>query len=191
MPDKAVRGAPDWREKLHPPSLERIASWLARALEYGAAGIMFALVPLGPFVAGAIARDASYVRRYRATLIRSVGHARAMLRDRAISRYLLRPRRAAAARRERIVGACTHCGNCCLNRSCLFLEFDAAGRSRCRIYGSRFWSVLNCSRYPESRNDIELYRCTSFTAVTGAGAPRHRVIPVWRTDLPAAEPLER
>ena len=190
MPDKAVRGAPDWREKLHPPSLERMACWLARALEYGAAGIMFALVPLGPFVAGAIARDGSYVRRYRATLIRSVAHAHAMLRDRAISRYLLRPRRV-AAQRERIVGACTHCGNCCLNRSCLFLEFDADGRSRCRIYGSRFWGVLNCSRYPESRNDIELYRCASFTAVPGPGAPRYRIIPVWRADIPAAEPLER
>jgi len=189
MSDKAVRDAPSRREKLHPPSLEAIAAWLARALEYGAAGIMFALVPLGPFVAGAIARDASYVRRYRTTLIRSVAHAHGMLRDRAISRYLLRPRR--AVRRERIVGACTHCGNCCLNRSCLFLEFDAGGRSRCRIYGSRFWSVLNCSRYPESRNDIELYRCMSFAAVPGPGAPRYRVIPVWRADIPATEPLER
>jgi hypothetical protein len=191
MPDKAVYGAPDRREKLHLPSLERIASWLARSLEYGAAGIMFALVPLGPFVAGAIARDASYVRRYGATLIRSVAHARAMLRDRAISRYLLRPRRAMAVQRERIIGACTHCGNCCLNRSCLFLAFEVGGRSRCRIYGSRFWSALNCSRYPESRNDIELYRCTSFAALPGPGTPRYRVIPVWRADIPATEPLER
>jgi hypothetical protein len=116
-----------------------------------------------------------------------------MLRDRAISRYLLRPRRAARAKpREHIVGACTHCGNCCLNRSCLFLDFDDGGRSRCRIYASRFWGLLNCSRYPESRNDIELYRCTSFTAVPGPDAPRHRVIPVWRADIPpAVEPVER
>ena len=192
MPDQAVRCAPHRREKLHAPSLETIASWLARALEYGATAIMFVLLPLGPFVASVIARDASYVRRYRATFMRIAADARAMLRDRAISRYLLRPRRTAAASApERIVGACTHCGNCCLNRSCLFLDFDDRGRSRCRIYASRFWGLLNCSRYPESRNDIELYRCTSFTALPGSDAPRHRVIPVWRVDIPAVEPVER
>ncbi len=187
MPDEVMHDAPRWREKLYAPRLETIAFWLARGLEYGATGLMFALLPLGPFVASAIARDASYARRYRATLIRGAAHAKAMLRDRAISRYLLRRRRSAEAPRELIVGACTHCGNCCLNRSCLFLDFDAGGRSRCRIYGSRFWGLLNCSRYPESRNDIELYRCASFTALTAPDAPRHRVIPVWRVDGPAAQ----
>jgi hypothetical protein len=186
MRDEVMRDAPRWREKLYPPRLETVASWLARGLEYSATGLMFALLPLGPFVASAIARDASYARRYRATLLRGAAHARAMLRDRAISRYLLRRRRARMPR-ERIVGACTHCGNCCLNRSCLFLDFDASGRSRCRIYGSRFWGLLNCSRYPESRNDIELYRCASFTALPAPDALRHRVIPVWRVDVPAAE----
>lgn len=187
MPDEVMRDAPRWREKLYAPRLETIALWLARGLEYSATGLMFALLPLGPFVASAIARDASYARRYKATLIRGAAHARAMLRDRAISRYLLRRRRSAGAPREHIVGACTHCGNCCLNRSCLFLDFDAGGLSRCRIYGSRFWGLLNCSRYPESRNDIELYRCASFTALAAPDAPRHRVIPVWRVDAPAAQ----
>jgi hypothetical protein len=194
MPDEVMHDARHWREKRHHPRLEAIAARLARGLEYGATGLMFVLLPIGPFVASAIARDTSYARRYRTTVIRGAVHARGMLRDRAISRYLLRRRRnAAAAPKERIVGACTHCGNCCLNRSCLFLEFDDAGRSRCHIYGSRFWGLLNCSRYPESRNDIELYRCESFTAVPAPDAPRHRVIPVWRVDVPAteAEPVER
>jgi hypothetical protein len=192
MQGEATRCAPRWRARLQLPRPERIASWLSRGLEYGAGVVMFALLPMVPFVASAIARDASYARRYMATLARGAAHIKAMLRDRAISRYLLRPRRtAAAAPREHIVGACTHCGNCCLNRSCLFLDFDDRGRSRCRIYGSRFWGLLNCSRYPESRNDIELYRCTSFTALPGSDAPRHRVIPVWRVDIPAVEPVER
>jgi len=193
MPDEVMHDAPRWREKLHTPRLDMIASWLARGLEYGATGLMFALLPLGPFVASAIARDASYTRRYRATLMRGAAHARAMLRDRAISRYLLRRRRSTEAPREHIVGACTHCGNCCLNRSCLFLDFDGAGRSSCRIYGGRFWGLLNCSRYPESRNDIELYRCASFTALAAQETTRRRVIPVWRVDIPAAqgEPVER
>jgi hypothetical protein len=192
MPDEVIRDAPHRREKLQLPRLETIASWLARGLEFGATGLMFALLPLGPFIATAIARDGSYTRRYRATLVRGAAHARAMFRDRAISRYLLRRRRnGGAGTRDYIVGACTHCGNCCLNRSCVFLDFDDGGRSRCRIYGSRFWGLLNCSRYPESRNDIELYRCTSFTALTGPEAPRHRVIPVWRVDIPAGEPVKR
>lgn len=192
MPDEVMGGARHWRERLQPPRLETVTFWLARGLEYGATGVMFALLPIGPFVASAIARDASYTRRYRATLIRGAAHARAMLRDRAISRYLLRRRRTGGAGpREHIVGACTHCGNCCLNRSCIFLDFDDRGRSSCRIYGGRFWGLLNCSRYPESRNDIELYRCTSFAALTAPEPLRHRVIPVWRADIPTAEPIER
>ena len=119
MPDEVMHDAPRWREKQH-PRLEAIASWLARGLEYGATGLMFVLLPIGPFVVSAIARDASYARRYKTTVIRGAVHARGMLRDRAISRYLLRRRRSAGAPpKERIVGACTHCGNCCLNRSCL------------------------------------------------------------------------
>jgi hypothetical protein len=194
MPDDVMHDAPQWREKRPPPRLETVASWLARGLEYGATGLMFVFLPIGPFIVSAIARDPSYTRRYKTTVIRGAVHARGMLRDRAISRYLLRRRRnAGVAQKERIVGACTHCGNCCLNRSCLFLEFDDGGRSRCRIYGSRFWGLLNCSRYPESRNDIELYRCASFTAMPASEGPRHRVIPVWRVDVPAAkaEPVER
>ncbi len=194
MPDEVMHNASRWREKLHPPRLETIASCLARGLEYGATGLMFALLPIGPFVVSAIARDPSYARRYKATVVRGAIHARGMFRDRAISRYLLRGRRnAAGAPKERIVGACTHCGNCCLNRSCVFLELDDGGRSRCRIYGSRFWGLLNCSRYPENRNDIELYRCASFTALPAVDTSRRRVIPVWRVDVPSAkaEPVER
>ena len=194
MPDEVMHDAPHWREKRHPPRLEAVAAWLARGLEYGATGLMFVLLPIGPFVVSAIARDPSYARRYKTTVIRGAAHARGMLRDRAISRYLLRRRRnTAVAPKDRIVGACTHCGNCCLNRSCLFLEFDASGRSSCRIYGSRFWGLLNCSRYPESRNDIELYRCASFTVLPAPDTPRHRVIPVWRVEVPGAEaePVER
>ena len=194
MPDEVMHDAPHWREKRPPPRVEVIAAWLARGLEYGATGLMFLLLPIGPFVVSAIARDPSYARRYKTTIVRGAAHARGMLRDRAISRYLLRRRRnATVAPKERIVGACTHCGNCCLNRSCVFLEFDDGGRSRCHIYGSRFWGLLNCSRYPESRNDIELYRCASFTALPAPDAPRRRVIPVWRVDVPTAEaePVER
>ena len=152
------------------------------------------MLPLAPLVVSAIAHDISYARRYKTTLLRGATHARAMFRDRAISRYLLhRGRKIPPGAHERIVGACTHCGNCCLNRGCVFLEFDPVGRSRCEIYGSRFWRLLNCSRYPESRTDIELYQCNSFFALPAPAseAPRYRVIPVWRAEVPAVDPVER
>ncbi|MFN9187618.1 MAG: hypothetical protein ACK5WG_13935, partial [Betaproteobacteria bacterium] len=66
---------------------------------------------------------------------------------------------------ERIEGTCTHCGQCCTNKACVFVQFDALGRSSCRIYDTAFWRWLSCGSYPVSREDIEVYRCPSFRVI--------------------------
>ena len=173
-----LRG-PRWRARLRSRRAVSIGYALARAAEYLAVATGFILLPFVPFAASAVARDWSYGRRYAATLARSPGHFRAILRDRAISRFLMqRLADARPAPKERIVGACTHCGNCCLSRSCLFLDFDEAGRSSCRIYGTSFWNRLSCSLYPANRRDIELYRCPSFSTVPEPETRRRPVIPL-------------
>ncbi|MGH8630941.1 MAG: hypothetical protein ACREU7_09285 [Burkholderiales bacterium] len=156
---KAQTGTPS-RNELTP----RRAEWLARgakATELLALAAGYLLLPLWPLVAGALARDWRYVSRYPRSVLAAVAHMRAGYRTHALARHLVRtlaPRGSAKP-----VGRCTHCGNCCLQKSCIFVEFDPAGHSSCRIYGTRLWKLLACGEYPVDAQDIELYACPSFS----------------------------
>ncbi len=132
-------------------------------LDWSVAAAMGLLLPIAPFVAALIARDWRYAVRYPQTLLRSAGHLRGQVRSAAASRYRAHAR-ARLPPPERITGACTHCGNCCLDRRCVFLDWSPEGESRCRIYGTAFWKRLACGRYPENGMDIDLYACPSFRA---------------------------
>ena len=145
---------------------------VARSFELTAFGAIWLLLPLWPVVAAAIARDGDYLRRYGTALARVTRHIRAQWRSHSMARMVahrltppvLRPAQA-------VSGRCTHCGWCCLDRACLFLRFDAEGRSSCRIYGGRVWQRLSCSRYPSDGRDIALYGCPSFRPVSGPVRP--------------------
>jgi hypothetical protein len=157
----------------------RSLPWLARAAELAIILTGWVLLPALPFLAAAIARDRDYVRRYPASLVQLARHIRATWRGRVLTRILLRKFEPTALRQpQRIVGSCTHCGNCCLYRSCVFLRFDAEGRSSCRIYGTQLWQGLTCGKYPVDAEEIDLYACPSFTAVPEANWSARRVIPV-------------
>jgi len=139
---------------------------LANALELALIGAMWLLLPLWPLAVAAVTGDRACVRRYAATLGRIARHIRAQYRSRSIARMLAQ-RLARAERRdaERPTGACSHCGRCCLERDCIFLELDGEGRSSCRIYGGRLWRLSSCGDYPSNRQDIALYGCPSFHVV--------------------------
>jgi len=143
----------------------------ATGVELAVVAAMWLLLPVWPLVATAITRDGGYLRQYGTTLVRMTRHLRAQRRRRAIARMVtqrLTPR--ALRRAERLVGACTHCGRCCLDRACLFLSFDARGRSSCHIYGGRIWRTLSCGKYPGDARDIALYDCPSFSVIRGPAA---------------------
>ena len=153
--------------------------WLARAMELAIILTGWMLLPMLPLLAAAIARDWDYLRRYPASVVQLARHIRATWRGRVLTRILLNKVEPAALRRpQRIVGSCTHCGNCCLYRSCIFLRFDADGRSSCRIYGGRLWQGLTCGKYPVDAEEIELYACPSFTALPETVWSGRRVIPL-------------
>ncbi len=157
----------------------RFLPGLARAVELAIVLTGWALLPILPLLAAGIARDREYLRRYPASLAQITRHIRATWRGRVLSRIMLRWFEPAALRQpQRIVGSCSHCGNCCLYRSCVFLSFDAQGRSSCRIYGGRLWQRLTCGKYPVDGEEIELYACPSFTTAPDAGWSTRRVIPV-------------
>lgn len=152
---------------------------LARGVELVTVVTGWALVPVLPLLAAAIARDRQYLRSYPASVVQVTRHIRATWRGRALSRMLVRRLAPAALHApQRIVGSCTHCGNCCLYRSCVFLRIDARGQSSCRIYGGHLWKGLTCGEYPVDADEIELYSCPSFTALADPAGPTHRVIPL-------------
>jgi hypothetical protein len=164
------------------------ASLLARAFELAIVITGWMLVPFLPFLAAAITRDRQYLRSYPASLVQVTRHIRATWRGRVLSRILVRRLAPAGLHApQRIVGSCTHCGNCCLYRSCVFLRIDAQGQSSCRIYGGRLWKGLTCGEYPVDAYEIELYGCPSFTALAEPAASAHRVIPL----VPAAASSRR
>jgi hypothetical protein len=149
------------------------ADWLrlgSGAAELLVLGVGYLLLPLWPLIAGALARDWRYVTRYPHSVRAAVMHMRAGFRTHAIARHLVRnlaPRDSANP-----VGTCTHCGNCCLHKSCIFVKFDSAGRSSCRIYGSRLWKILACGEYPVDARDIALYACPGFAMPSGKTKPK-------------------
>ncbi len=175
----------------------RVGDPAARALAIAARGIELVVLafgwlvlPVWPFVAAAITRDASYLRRYPGSLIAVVRHIAATWRAHAIERVVMRrfgpsnPTRAAS-----ISGECTHCGNCCLYRSCIFLSLDTEGRSSCRIYGGSVWEALPCGDYPLDGQDIALYRCPSFAAVPSPALADAKVIPIFPVAAPGLATL--
>jgi hypothetical protein len=173
---------------------QHVLGVLVRAVELALVGLGFALLPLWPFVAALIARDAGVLRPYPRALRACARHIAGMLRGRSIARYLLGVVRPGGRPRERIAGACTHCGNCCLYRSCVFLACDVHGQSRCRIYGGSLWRLLACGQYPIDGEEIELFACPSFVAWPPAQDAR-RVIPIasagFSPSPPAGEPGRR
>jgi hypothetical protein len=168
---------------------DSVVPGVARGVELALAALAFALLPIWPVVAGVVARDGSYVRRYASTLPQVLRHVRGAVRGRSVSRYIVQKMMPHGAEPEQVSGRCTHCGNCCLYGGCVYLAFDAQGRSACRIYGGRVWKMLACGEYPTSARDIGLYDCPSFTAAPAPGT-KPRVIPIVAArPLPATQPV--
>jgi hypothetical protein len=131
-------------------------------------------LPLAPLVCALIAADHRYLLRYASTLTQCAQMLREMLGVHVISRMVMRrfsrPSHVTTpskdSRTERIVGECTHCGKCCINKSCVYLQVSDSGESRCGIYKNWFWKRLTCGEYPISREEIDVYTCPSFRAIS-------------------------
>jgi hypothetical protein len=145
-----------------------------RVIEIVVLGVMALGLPLAPLICALIAGDHRYLLRYLSTLTKSAAMLREMLRVQVISRMLMRsivqrvrtPALQVDTRAERIVGECTHCGKCCINKSCVYLQVSDSGESRCGIYNNWFWKRLTCGDYPISGEEIDVYACPSFRAIT-------------------------
>ncbi|MFN7753690.1 MAG: hypothetical protein ACK5TE_15625 [Pseudomonadota bacterium] len=139
---------------------------LGRVIEWTLLAVLWLTLPLSPVALAIIAGDSRYLREWFSTTRQMALSLRSMARASVIARrvgsYGKRTARENAA--WQISGECSHCGNCCLDRSCVFLSYDGNGHSRCGIYGNWFFRRLTCGGYPITRDDIRIYDCPSFHA---------------------------
>ncbi len=145
-------------------------------IEVGLLSVAAVLLPLLPLAATLASADPGYLRRYGGTMRICAHMLRAMARKRVIGRNLRRILHGSVDS-GRIEGHCVHCGNCCIDRKCVFVRVDANGRSSCSIYGSRTFAALSCGQYPINAADIAVYACPTFRALPAQGGGR-RVIPI-------------
>ena len=131
--------------------------------------LMVLLLPASPIACAALSGSLRFLRFYGDSVRRSVKTLRALYRADVIARNLERLLgqffAAPAANEFCVEGDCTHCGQCCLDRSCVFLTWTHSGLSRCSIHNTWFWKLTSCGNYPIDAQSIETYSCPSFRAI--------------------------
>jgi hypothetical protein len=140
----------------------KLFSQLVEALALAA---MTVLLPLSPLPCALLSGRLHYLLHYRATVVRSARYVRALGQARVVSRNLQRKLAPPDPGAVAIEGSCTHCGRCCVNRSCVFLSWRDDGCSHCSIYNNWFWKLTSCGSYPVDAQSIATYGCPSFKAV--------------------------
>lgn len=161
-----------------PPAADTLRQHLARPLAFACLGLMVLFLPLLPLLASLAYGRRKYALDYWQTLKRMRIHVQA-LSEGPILHYFRDVAGRQPAVPASIQGACTQCGNCCLDRRCAFLEKTADDRYLCGIYEAPLRRYSNCGSFPLSAHDIERYACPGYTVAQEA--PIHWV----RTDTPS------
>ena len=123
------------------------------------------LMPLLPVVIALLFWKKEYLFNYKNTLAKMKVHVSAISQG-PIQHYFENILRFSKDVSEPIQGYCSQCGNCCLNRQCVFLEQSGADKYLCGIYSSPLRKFSNCSSFPINGNDIERYQCPTFQVIT-------------------------
>jgi hypothetical protein len=137
-------------------------------------------LPLSPIACALLSGQWRFIRHYAASVRQCARMLHAMREADVLARNLLRSRwwLGNLGEPEQVVGQCTHCGNCCVHHSCVFLSMDDSGHSRCGIYGNWFFKRLACGQYPVDALDIKVYACPSFKALPLRAGDMQKVIPI-------------
>jgi hypothetical protein len=125
------------------------AEKIAQALMF----IFKCLLPVLPAVAALLFWKKQYVLNYRHTLNKMKTHVNAISQG-PLQHYFEDILRFNADVCEPVQGHCSQCGNCCLNRQCVFLEQSAPDTFICGIYTSPLRRFSNCSTFPYKRTEL-------------------------------------
>ena len=138
----------------------RIAPWLATAY----LGTLSMLLPLTPLFASLLFGRLKYLRDYTG-FVRKMRIHIAALREGPAQHYFEDVMGRVSAVPAEIAGSCVQCGNCCMDKRCVFLEPIDDGRYQCGIYHSPFRRLSNCGSFPLNAHDISRYACPSYHVV--------------------------
>ena len=142
------------------PSVWRDA--MARAVSRVYLTALYLALPVMPLLASILFMKLKYVRHYATTLRKCTVHVAALAEGPA-NHYFRDVAGLVKTIPNDIEGSCVQCGNCCMERRCMFLEpIDDGNKFNCGIYGSVWRRFSNCGSFPINRHDIERYDCPSY-----------------------------
>ena len=136
--------------------------------------VMVVFLPASPIACAVLSGRFHFLRQYAQSVRQSAKSLRALYRADVIARNLERCMQQLLlpqlAQRHWVQGDCTHCGKCCLDSACVFLEWTDPGdqgqvQSRCSIHNNWFWKLTSCGTYPVDAQSIAVYDCQSFKAI--------------------------
>jgi hypothetical protein len=122
-------------------------------------------LPVGPPILFLVTGKKRFLFHYFRTIKAAIIHMNALVDNRSVYRFFFRQIGEPPEAPARIGGRCSHCGNCCLSRKCIFLENSADGRYLCGIYDLPVRKLTNCGQYPVSQRDIDMYACPTYYVI--------------------------
>ena len=128
-------------------------------------GIFYVLMPMLPLLMGVVFLKPRFIWQYSKTFGKLKVYIKA-LREGPILHYFNDVVSIKAEIPASIEGTCIKCGNCCLDKRCVFLEQTSDEEFQCGIYHSPLRRFSNCNSFPLDARDIERYACPSYTVVT-------------------------
>jgi hypothetical protein len=124
---------------------------------------LWLFLPFMPLFASILFGRLKYLRDYKGTLKKLRVHI-AALSEGPAQHYFHDVMGRGSDVPQEVHGHCVQCGNCCMDRRCVFLETADEVTYQCGIYHSPFRKLSNCGSFPLNQWDIERYACPSYTA---------------------------
>lgn len=120
-------------------------------------------LPIIPILVYVLTQNSIHLRRYHQSMFLSIKHIFALIRNKSIIFFLKRKLKS-DTQKYKIGGYCNNCGNCCLDKVCIFLE-KKNNKYLCAIYDSPFRKAFNCFNYPMNKNEINFYQCPTYFVI--------------------------
>jgi len=137
---------------------------ISRTLALTCIGGMYLLLPLLPLLTTILFWRVKYVVQYGQTIKKMLIHIKA-LNEGPVSHYFQDVIGKVSSIPVQIQGSCTQCGNCCMDKRCVFLEAAEEGKYQCGIYHSPLRRISNCGSFPLNAQDIKRYSCPGYVVV--------------------------
>jgi hypothetical protein len=137
---------------------------LVRAITFVYIGGLYILLPVLPVLASVIFLRKKYLTQYSTTIKKLIIHLEA-LREGSVSYYFSNLFNTVSDAPAEIGGSCIRCGECCMNKRCVFLEQINEKEYQCGVYHSPLRKFSNCGAYPVSQRDIDRYACPSYYVI--------------------------